>query len=125
MIETENQLPQEHRRADACVMVIFGATGDLTKRKLLPALYNLARQNFLPEEFSFVGAARQEMSEADFRQKIGDDLREFVSGEKDEKLIEWFQKRAFFVQGNYDDAQTFEKLKSKLSEIDGEFTDEG
>ena len=46
MIETENELPEEHRRADACVMVIFGATGDLTKRKLLPALYNLARQGF-------------------------------------------------------------------------------
>ena len=59
-------------------MVIFGATGDLTKRKLFPALYNLAKENFLPENFAIVGVGRQEIDSEDFRHKIIADLKEFV-----------------------------------------------
>ena len=55
--------------ADPCVVVIFGAAGDLTKRKLIPALYNLARSNLLPKEFAVVGVARALWSAEDFRQK--------------------------------------------------------
>ena len=50
------------RKADPCVMIIFGATGDLTKRKLFPALYNLAKDDFLPHTFAIIGVGRQEMS---------------------------------------------------------------
>ncbi len=49
------------KTVEPCVMVIFGATGDLTKRKLFPALYNLAKDNFLPESFAIVGVGRQEL----------------------------------------------------------------
>ena len=80
MNETEIS-PPENRPADSCVMVIFGATGDLTKRKLLPALYNLARQNFLPADFAIVGVGRKEMSDADFRRKVAADLDEYVAGD--------------------------------------------
>lgn len=117
MSETENT-QTENRPADSCVMVIFGATGDLTKRKLLPALYNLAQQDYLPADFALVGVGRKAMSDEEFRQKLGDDLREYVAGEKDAEKIEWFQSRSYYLTGAYDDATTFEKLKNALSEID-------
>ncbi len=99
-------------------MVIFGATGDLTKRKLFPALYNLAQQQFLPEEFSIVGVGRKEMSDEEFRAKIAGDLREYVAGEIDAAQVEWFQARSYYLTGGYNDAATFEKLAAKLAEID-------
>ena len=66
------------KTAEPCVMVIFGATGDLTKRKLFPALYNLARAKFLPENFAIVGVGRTEMSDealSEFRQTPEDIAR--------------------------------------------------
>jgi glucose-6-phosphate 1-dehydrogenase len=62
-------MSETHKQADACTMIIFGATGDLTKRKLFPALYNLARQKFLPDNFAIVGVGRQELSSDDFARK--------------------------------------------------------
>ena len=58
------------RTAEPCVVVIFGATGDLTRRKLLPALYRLARQRLLPAEFAVVGTARHAMDDEEFRLKM-------------------------------------------------------
>ncbi len=114
----ETDLPAtEKRPANACVMVIFGATGDLTKRKLLPALYNLSHQNYLPEDFAIVGVGRKEMSDAEFRAKVTADLREYVAGDIEDDKIEWFAERSFYVAGNYDDQATFEKLKIRLAEI--------
>lgn len=99
-------------------MVIFGATGDLSKRKLFPALYNLARQNFLPEDFAIIGVGRHPMTDEEFRRKVAGDLEEYVSGEIEPEKVEWFCRRSYFLTGNYDDAQTFENLKNKLAEID-------
>jgi len=65
------------RKPHACVLVIFGASGDLTKRKLIPALYNLALENRLPERFAVVGYARSEMSDDVFREKMRDAVKEF------------------------------------------------
>ena len=62
-----NVMSETKKTAEPCVMVIFGATGDLTKRKLFPALYNLAKEEFLPENFAIVGVGRQEMTSDDFR----------------------------------------------------------
>lgn len=117
MNEAENSSP-ENRPAAACVMVIFGATGDLTKRKLLPALYNLARQQFLPADFAIVGVGRKEMSDAEFRRKVAGDLQEYVSGEIEPEKIERLAERSYYVAGNYDDAATYEQLKKSLPEID-------
>jgi glucose-6-phosphate 1-dehydrogenase len=58
---------------DPCVMVTFGASGDLTKRKLIPALYNLAKDNLLSKEFALVGFARPEMTHEQFRQKCSEE----------------------------------------------------
>ncbi|HEV8713689.1 MAG TPA: glucose-6-phosphate dehydrogenase, partial [Candidatus Binatia bacterium] len=78
---------------DPCVMTIFGASGDLTKRKLIPALYNLARENFLSKEFAVVGFARREMTNETFREKITQDMQEFATGQIDPDLWHWFVRR--------------------------------
>ncbi|MEE9227093.1 MAG: glucose-6-phosphate dehydrogenase, partial [Acidobacteriota bacterium] len=64
----------ENSPADPCVMVIFGAFGDLTKRKLIPTLYNLTRDGFLSNNFSVVGVARRELDSAKFREKLDQDM---------------------------------------------------
>ena len=121
--ELENEvLPH---RTDSCVMVIFGATGDLTKRKLFPALYNLAKQNFLPEEFAVVAMGRQELDTEDFRKKISDDLREFASGKIDETLLNWFIERTFYIGGDFADKSLFVKLKKQLAEINEKYKTKG
>src|SRR4051794_16280241 len=67
------------RVADPCVMVIFGATGDLTKRKLIPALCNLAREGLLSEDFSIVGFAFDNLTTEAFRQQFSSDIKEFAT----------------------------------------------
>jgi len=67
------------RPGDPCVMVIFGAAGDLTRRKLIPALYNLAKYQLLSREFAVVGIARSGMSTEDFRKKISEEIKEFAT----------------------------------------------
>jgi glucose-6-phosphate 1-dehydrogenase len=106
------------KTADACVMVIFGATGDLTKRKLFPALYNLAKEKFLPESFAIVGVGRQEMETADFRRKIIGELKEFISNPVDKHLVKWFEERTYYTGGDFDDdKKLFKDLKKLLGEV--------
>ena len=68
------------RPGDPCVMVIFGAGGDLTRRKLFPALYNLATDNLLSREFAVVGLAREPMNTEQFRDKFREDIKQFATG---------------------------------------------
>jgi glucose-6-phosphate 1-dehydrogenase len=105
-----------HKTADPCIMVIFGATGDLTKRKLFPALYNLAKSDFLPHSFAVVGVGRQEMSTEDFRKQVAANLREFVP-KTDDKIINWFEERSFYTGGDFDDDK---KLFSDLKDLIGD-----
>src|ERR1700684_2215134 len=70
--------PAPGQPAGPCAVVIFGASGDLTKRKLLPALVNLRRDELLPKDFAVIGNARRPMSDADFRRKIAKDLSELM-----------------------------------------------
>src|SRR5262249_59370965 len=79
------------RPGDPCVMVIFGASGDLTRRKLIPALYNLGKHHLLSREFAVVGVARDSMSTDDFRAKLKQDLQQFADVGLDSDLQEWFQ----------------------------------
>src|SRR5438445_3708899 len=78
------------RPGDPCVMVIFGAAGDLTRRKLVPALYNLARNQLLSREFAVLGIAHSSMSEEEFRKKVVEDVRQYTGNDGDPDLIEWF-----------------------------------
>lgn len=106
------------KTADACVMVIFGATGDLTKRKLFPALYNLAKENFLPKNFAIVGVGRQEIETEEFRRNIIADLTKFVGDKPDEELLKWFEERTYYTGGDFDDdKKLFQDLKALLDEV--------
>lgn len=99
-------------------MVIFGATGDLTKRKLFPALYNLAKDGHLPDNFAIVGVGRQELECGDFRSKIMADLKEFVPNTPDKKLIKWFEERTYYTGGDFDDdKKLFKDIKELLEEV--------
>jgi glucose-6-phosphate 1-dehydrogenase len=109
--------PAEQHSAP-CVMIIFGATGDLTKRKLFPALYNLAKDGYLPENFAIVGVGRQEMLTDDFRKKIIGELPEFVGDSADKKLLNWFKERTYYTGGDFDDdKKLFRDLKDLLAEV--------
>ncbi len=110
------------RPGDPCVMVIFGASGDLTRRKLIPALYNLAKNQLLSQEFAVVGVAKDAMSTDDFRAKLKQDLQEFADVQIDAKLEEWFQSRLYYMAGDFGNPQTFQQLKELLQKVD---TDHG
>jgi len=111
--------------AGPCVMVIFGASGDLTKRKLIPALYNLAQQNLLPEQFAVVGIGRTAMPVEDFQSKIISALRAFATREVEETLIDWLTPRLHYLSGDFKSAQTYQQLAETLSHIDQERNTQG
>ena len=106
------------RPADPCIMIIFGAAGDLTRRKLIPALYNLAAANLLAREFAIVGVAHNAMSNEDFRKKLSDDLRQFAGTNIDSKIWDWFLPRLYYTTAEFDDAKLYAQLKTTLEELD-------
>jgi glucose-6-phosphate 1-dehydrogenase len=100
-------------------VTIFGATGDLTRRKLVPALYSLMQQRLLPAEFAILGFSRPQMSDAEFRAHIREAFEEF--GDKDsfdESVWESFASGLFYMSGDFADAEAFNQLRSRLEEID-------
>ncbi|MEA2221768.1 MAG: glucose-6-phosphate 1-dehydrogenase [Solirubrobacteraceae bacterium] len=99
-------------------LVIFGATGDLARRKLLPALYNLAHEGALPERFGLVGNARSEMSDDEFRQQAIQSVREFSRRPPDEKVLAKLFDDVRYVPGSFDDDAVYESLSSVLGEFD-------
>lgn len=111
-------MTEQKKTAEPCVMVIFGATGDLTKRKLFPALYNLAKDDFLPHTFAIVGVGRQEMTSEEFCSQMIAQLREFVPNGPDEKVLAWFGERIYYTGGDFDDdKKLFGDLKALLGEV--------
>jgi glucose-6-phosphate 1-dehydrogenase len=105
---------------DPCAMVIFGASGDLTKRKLIPALCNLAKDNLLSREFALVGFARPEMSHEQFRDKCGEELKQYATGQVDPDLWHWLARRLYYVSGDFADPAAYQRLKTVLAEADKE-----
>ena len=106
--------------AGPCAMVIFGAAGDLTKRKLIPALYNLAKSRLLPDEFAVVGVSRAPLDTEAFRRKLTQDMQEFATEPVDPSLWEWFQRRLYYLPKNFDDPTTYPDLKVLLDKVDQE-----
>jgi glucose-6-phosphate 1-dehydrogenase len=107
------------KRPHACVVTIFGASGDLTKRKLIPALYNLALENRLPERFAVVGYARSDMSHEAFREKMHDAVQEFSrTGLKDEAVWEQFAATLYYVRGGYEEPDGYRSLKEFIDNFD-------
>ena len=108
------------RPGDPCAIVIFGATGDLTKRKLLPSLYNLRCNGLLPREFAFVGVARRPLDDAGFREQMRRDLQEFATRPVDGEVWDDFALRLHGLSGDLDDAATYRRLSERLGELERE-----
>jgi len=109
----------ELRRPEPCAFVIFGAAGDLTKRLLLPALYNLAAAKLLPDEFCLIGVARHDLSDADFRQQMQDALQDFATEKTTPKTRDALLSRCHYVRGDLDDPSTYVRLKADLAHLNG------
>ena len=117
VLRDEQRLP---RVPEPGVMVIFGASGDLTSRKLVPALYDLAAQRRLPLEFAVVGISRTEMSHEDFRGRLREALEEQRSGEVSDDVWESFSHGIFYMPGDSKKAETYGGLKEFLKKLDSE-----
>ena len=100
-------------------LVIFGASGDLTKRKLLPAIYHLARNHRLPPRFAVVGVGRTQMDDNAFRDQFRDSLREFAKIEGDDEVASSLAGGLFYVAGELNDAALYQRIKAKLEAIGG------
>lgn len=111
--------------AGPCVLVIFGATGDLTKRLLFPAVYNLRRAGLLPPGFAIVGVARADKDDEAFRDDLGASLRQFGEGEFNEDDWQWLRQRLFYLRGEFQDPPAYKRLAKLLSKIDESYGTDG
>ena len=112
------------RTPEPCIVVIFGASGDLTKRKLLPALYHLDQAGLLPENFAVVGVARRDLS-ATFAPDMQDGIIKGGGVEANEAKLKPFMDRVQYFATNFDDDAGFQKLKAHLAELDQKFGTKG
>jgi glucose-6-phosphate 1-dehydrogenase len=103
---------EDERRAPPCVMIVFGASGDLTARKLMPALAELADNRQLPSAFAVVGIARTEMSDDDFRRRMEEAVPDASPAWS--SLVKGFR----YVAGEYAEPETFDRLKEVLEDVD-------
>ncbi len=109
---------EQDYQAAPCVMVIFGATGDLTRRKLIPALYNLATRKLLSNEFAIVGCAFNSLTTEEFREQLTQGMTEFATEPIDRELWSWFLERIYFVSGEFQNPGTYQQVRDVLSQID-------
>lgn len=112
--------------AAPCILVIFGATGDLTSRKLIPALYNLARDGQLPAHFACVGFARRDKTDEIFRQEMYEAINKFSRVKPiDESVWETFREQLFYHRSEFDHDEGYDALKHLLHELDHQFDTKG
>ncbi len=115
LIEGLERLP-----VPATTLTIFGVTGDLAHRKLLPALYNLAHEGALPERFNLVGVARREMPDDEFRAMASDAIKKFSRREPDATVLEGLLGRMRYVGFSFDDVPAYDRLSETLDRLDEE-----
>src|SRR5262245_44636456 len=109
--------PETLRPAGPCVVVIFGAAGDLTKRKLLPALYNLKAQGLLPREFAVVGVTRKAKTHELFREEQSRDIAEFATMPVEPSLWAELRGALYYQAGEFADPETYSGLSALLDEV--------
>jgi len=120
---TDNPLrdPRDRRLpriAGPCSMVIFGVTGDLSRKKVMPAIYDLANRGMLPPGFSLVGFARRDWADQDFAQIVHDSVREHARTEFREEVWRQLAQGFRFVPGDFSDDVAFDQLRRTLEELD-------
>src|SRR5579864_3072974 len=107
------------RHVPECVMVIFGANGDLTKRKLVPALYRLAYDRRLSTGFSVIGISRTAMSDDQFREKMRESADEFLGKDAiDADVWSSFARGLFYMAGDLNDPLMYKKLGERIGEVE-------
>ena len=109
------------RIADSCVLVIFGAAGDLTSRKLIPALYNLGKSGHLPKDFAVVGFAVDDLTQEQFCDKVRKDIEQFAPEPIDHALCDWLVGRIYYLRGDFRDAAKYDELKTLLGQLDDRY----
>ena len=122
MNESAND-PTLTRRPDPFVMVVFGASGDLTRRKLTPAIFQLWCQNHLPESAAIIGYSRSEMTDDEFRTKLCNSIRDSLhchQGLIDDSAWDTFASRIFYQQGAYDSPEDFAALGKRIETLNAE-----
>jgi glucose-6-phosphate 1-dehydrogenase len=121
-LQQENPLVEglERLPVHPTTMVIFGGTGDLAKRKLLPAIYNLAHDGALPERFNLIGSSRSEMSDDEYREQARESIREFSRREPSEDVLAKLLERVRYVTGSFDDDSVYQQLGEFAREFDDE-----
>jgi glucose-6-phosphate 1-dehydrogenase len=117
---TENPLVEglERLPVHPTTLVIFGATGDLANRKLLPALYNLAHEGALPERFNLIGVSRSDHEHEEFRTMAQNAIRQFSRREPDDAVLEKLLEEVRYIPGTFDDPSVYETLNQTLNEFD-------
>jgi len=114
------------RSMDPCILVIFGATGDLTGRKLMPSIYNLGKDGLLPSNFAVVGFARRPKSHEDFRKEMKGEVSKYSRTlPLDDSYWSSFEKQIFYHISEFDDDAGYENLKIFLSQLDGQLGTKG
>ena len=101
-------------------LVIFGGTGDLAKRKLLPALYNLAHEGSLPERFNLIGISRAEKPHEDFKAEMRESIEQFSRTEANPEVLDALLEHVRYVPGVFDDASVYETLKQEIETFDAD-----
>lgn len=115
---TEHGGDHLEKPGDPCTFVIYGAFGDLTKRKLLPSLYNLRCNELLPRDFAIVGVARREMNDAGFREEMTREIHRFATQPVSDEIWNDFRSRLYFHRGDLEDPETYQRLAQRLDTID-------
>src|SRR5882672_2072856 len=109
------------KTAEPCSVIIFGASGDLTKRKLVPALYRLVQEKLLPAEFAIIGQARTAMTDAEFRDKMKTAIAQFSEAKQvDDEVWNSFAQGLFYLPSDIGNADDYGKLSELLERIDRE-----
>jgi glucose-6-phosphate 1-dehydrogenase len=120
LTDTENPLVEglERLPVHPTSLVIFGATGDLAHRKLLPALYNLAHEGQLPERFEMIGVGRRDQEHEDFRDAVIASIERYSRRKPDSNVLQGLLEDTRYVQGSFDDDQVYAQLEHTLEEFD-------
>src|SRR6266850_6177292 len=115
------RLGDARKTLDSCSIIIFGASGDLTSRKLIPAFYHLYLEKQMPADFRIIGFARREKTDASWRQELRQALDQFSRTKPvDEKVWEEFSQHIFYCLGDMTETDAYKKLEKQLSSFGNE-----
>lgn len=122
LTQPESLLSPLAKASARCVLVLFGASGDLTKRKLVPALFNLAKAKLLPDNFAVLGVAFDQLSVEQFREQVTSFL---PAADHGSEVFDSFRRRLYYQQADFSNPEMYSGLQKRLGELDQEYLTEG